>query len=120
MKIAKFFNRTDTTKKSKNYFTDYLTSKKTNDTNPTSLFGTIFTVSTSALAGITESVITPGFRFLKFVSEIMTFYKKLVHNFSTISSKFERINSILENFGLGGNTNHIRNSIVKYKVKSKK
>lgn len=120
--MAKFTDRTTTTKHSKTFSTDYFTTKKTNDTNSTSLFGTIFTVSSSKIAGITESVITPGISFLKFCSEIMTFYKKMVHNYNTIKTKTDRLNSILSSFSENKKTNinHIRNSVIKHRVSSKK
>ena len=89
--MNKYFDKDTSLKESKNIEIGNLISKYTSDTNGNSMFGTIWTQSTSAVAGITESVITPGIRFIKFVVGVMQVYKKLQHNLTTIKNKVTRL-----------------------------
>lgn len=114
----KFIGR-EFTDKAQNYIkTKVNEAKNTIDNNINSMFGTIWTQSTSAVAGITESVITPGIRFIKFVVGVMQVYKKLQHNLTTIKNKVTRITDIINGFSTGKH-NHIRKSVIKYKVNVK-
>lgn len=92
--------------------------KTTIDNNGNSMFGTIWTQSSAAIAGMSENVITPGIRFIKFVAGIMQVYKKLQCNLMTIQDKTTRINNIMNAFSTGKH-NHIRKSVVKFKVRAK-
>ena len=114
----KFFSK-DFTEKSQSFIKTKINEAKTTiDNNMNSMFGTMWTQSTSAIAGITESVITPGIRFIKFVSGIMQIYKKLNHNLTTVKNKVTRITEIINAFSTGKH-NHIRKSVIKYKVRVK-
>ena len=115
---SKFIGK-DFTDKTQSYIKTKLNEARTTvDNNMNSMFGTIWSQSTSAFAGITESVITPGIRFIKFVSGVMQVYKKLQHNLTTIKKKVDRITEIMNSFSTGKH-NHIRRSVIKYKVNVK-
>lgn len=90
--------------------------KKISDTNFFSNLGTPFTNSTSATSGITESIITPGIRFLNFGCNVMKLYKNLQHNFNTIKNKVSKVEKIISAYG-SGDFSHVRRSIVKNSVK---
>lgn len=111
-----FFNQDNSTEHSESINTKNANIGYTNDTNGNSMFGTMFTQSTSAITGITESVLTPGFRFIKFAIGIMSVFKKLTDNFNTIKSKITRISNIMSAFSTGKH-NHIRKSVIKYKIR---
>ncbi|WP_297407521.1 hypothetical protein [uncultured Cetobacterium sp.] len=112
-----FFNDGYEATKPKKITTGTVETKKTNDTNMFSSFGTIFTQSSSTIAGITESVITPGFRLLKFASTIMKVFKKLQNNFSTITNKAKNIEKIMSSMNGNGSYIPIRESIIKMAIK---
>lgn len=97
---------------------DEIISRKISDTNFFSNLGTPFTTSTSSASGITESVITPGIRFLNFSCSIMKLYKNLKHNFNEIELKVKKIESILKSYN-SGEFKHIRSNIVKKSSKLK-
>lgn len=111
----KFDDLTSSIKTKKDQAVDYMKTKYENSVNIFSNFNTIFTGSTSASAGITESVITPGIRFIKFVSGIMQVYKKLSYNLTTIKNKLTNISNKLSAFS-NGNYEHVRQSVIKRKV----
>lgn len=114
----KIFDRNFTTNIQSKLNAKFIDSGFFSDNNGNSMFGTFWTQSTSAIAGITESVITPGFRFIKFVIGIMQVYKKLNSNLTTIKNKINRIEDILNGFNTGKH-NHIRKSVIKRKVNKK-
>lgn len=91
---------------------DEVVSRKISDTNFFSNLGTPFTTSTSSASGITESVITPGIRFLNFGCSIMKLYKSLEYNYNSVKTKFKNVENILNSYS-NGNFNHIRKNIVK-------
>lgn len=97
---------------------DEVISKKVSDTNFFSNFGTPFTTSTSSASGITESVITPGIRFLNFACSIMKLYKNLQYNYNTIEQKLKKVESILKSYD-SGDFSHVRSNIVKKSSKLK-
>lgn len=112
---SKFMERLESVTKKVKSEVDTAVNKITIDTNIFSNFGTIWTQSTSAAAGLTESVITPGIRAIKFVAGIMRVYKKLQYNFNTIQTKLTSITNKLNSFSTG-NYEHIRKSVIKMKV----
>lgn len=111
----KFDDITSSVKHKKDQAVDYMKTKYENSVNIFSNFNTIFTGSTSAAAGITESVITPGIRFIKFVSGIMQVYKKLTYNLTTIKRRLTSISNKINAFSTG-NYEHVRQSVIKRKV----
>ena len=114
----KFNDITSSIKNIKQQSVDYMKTKYENSVNIFSNFSTIFTGSTSAAAGLTESVITPAIRFIKFVSGIMQVYKKLTYNLTTIKKRLTSISNKLAAFSTG-NYEHVRQSVIKRKVNNK-
>lgn len=115
-----FFNDGYEATKPKKITTGTVETKKTNDTNMFSSFGTIFTQSSSTIVGITESVITPGFRLLKFATTIMKVFKKLQNNFSIITNKAKKIEKIISSMSGNENYTSVRESVIKMSIVSKK
>lgn len=118
LKENKYFDAVSSTtykikEEAKQVVTDIVT-----NTNFFSNLGTIWSQSTSAFAGITECVITPGIRFIKWVSGIMQVYKKLQYNFNTIKRRLTSITNKLNAFDTG-NYEHVRQSVIKRKVNNK-
>lgn len=111
--MGKFFLKNDfNLNKPKKIDVKELTSEKLSDTNFFSNIGNMFTGSTSSASGITESVITPGIRFLNFASNIMKLYKNLQYNFNQVQNKIKKIEEVVSAYS-DGNFRHVRNSIVK-------
>lgn len=118
--MSKFFDTNTNTKHSKTIDTDSVSTKFTADCNWDSMFGTIWSVSTSAISGITESVITPGFRTIKFVIGIIQIKKRLDFNINVITSKIKKITSTLSAISGNGEYNHVRKTVIKRKVNVRK
>lgn len=117
--MNKYFDKDTSLKESKKIEIGNLISKYTSDTNGNSMLGTIWTQSTSAIAGLTESVITPGFRTIKFVFGIMQIKKKLDHNLNTIRTKLKRVTNTLNSICGNGEYEHIRKSVIKMKTQKR-
>lgn len=95
-----------------------LSSKKFSDTNFFSNFGTMFSVSSSSAAGITESVITPGIRFFKIGITAISVMKSLENSINTIKNKVCTVNKITNALISGHEFSEIRETLIKLSTKN--